>query len=37
MDENVEQYKQILIAQRQIARSKLIQNKLSSDSTQPQE
>jgi GntR family transcriptional regulator, transcriptional repressor for pyruvate dehydrogenase complex len=26
MDENVEQYKQILIAQRQIARSKLIQN-----------
>jgi DNA-binding FadR family transcriptional regulator len=37
MDEDVEQYKQILIAQRQIARSKLIQNKISSDTVQPQE
>jgi hypothetical protein len=37
MNENVEQYKEILIAQRQIARSRLIQNKISSDTAQPQE
>jgi DNA-binding FadR family transcriptional regulator len=37
MDENVEQYKQILIAQRQIARSKLIQNTVMRGKAQTQE